>query len=291
MKTISLIDAKLSRAGLLALFCLFMLSACSERINLQTGLADSDANEIVALLNRSGIDAKKQLSKEGVALTVKEADISRATEAMLNAGLPRRKLSNLGTIFKKEGMISTPLEERVRYIHGLSSELETTLQQFDNVISARVHVVLPERIAPGEPIQPSSAAVFVKYQVPFDVDAAIPRMRNLVASSIPGLANETGKSKVSVVLVPVESSHNMIEWVAVGPFQVQADTANSLRATLWGLCLLALMSLGCAIAAILANKPQALNWFKQGVEKMSAFNPLDYQAKSKKEESKDNPAI
>lgn len=124
-----------------------VLSACSKMVPLQTDLKDAEANEMVLVLTRNGIDVHKQRDKEGVTLTVKEDDLSRASAALNAAGLPKRSLANLGEVFKKQGMISSPLEERVRYIHGLSEELGFTLQQFDRVISARVHVVLPERIA------------------------------------------------------------------------------------------------------------------------------------------------
>ncbi|EGF33689.1 Type III secretory pathway, lipoprotein EscJ [Oxalobacteraceae bacterium IMCC9480] len=212
--------------------------------NLQTNLQDADANEIVALLRHNGIEAKKVTAKEGITLTVHEADVPRATDIMRAAGLPKRSLANLGTVFKKEGMISTPLEERVRYIHALSEELEFTLQQFDHVVSARVHVVLPERIAPGEPIQPSSAAVFVKYTEPFDEDTNIPRITNLVASSIPGLSGIEGRSKVSVVLAPAGAAPKGVQWETVGPFMIQSESASGL---MWTLGLLILMSLaGCA---------------------------------------------
>jgi type III secretion protein J len=220
-----------------------LLSACSKTVDLQTGLTNSDANEIVSLLNRNGIEAQKRIGKDGVALVVPEADISRATEAMQAAGLPRRNLSNLGQMFKKDGMISTPLEERVRYIYGLSSELEFTLQQFDHVVGARVHVVLPERIAPGEPIQPSSAAVFIKYRGQVDEDIMIPRIRNLVAGSIPGLVGEDGKSKISVVLVGAEAVAPTVEWTTVGPFRVQRDSAGTLSACLIGLAIFGPLSL------------------------------------------------
>lgn len=227
-------------AGLLA--CLVLLSACSKMVNLQASLSDADANEIVLVLNRKGIGVEKQKNKEGVTLIVKEADLSRATETMNEAGLPRRSLSNLGEVFKKQGMISTPMEERIRYIHGLSEELESTLQQFDNVVSARVHVVLPERIAPGEPIQPSSAAVFVKYRQPLDEDAVMPRIRKLVASSIPGLSGEEGRHKVSVVMMPGEAPTAGIEWTTLGPFLVAASSARGLMLTL---LVLSLLALGC----------------------------------------------
>ena len=220
---------------------LALLAACSKTVTLQAGLTDADANEIVLVLNRQGIEVDKQKNKEGVSLLVKEGDLSRATETMNAAGLPRRSLSNLGEVFKKQGMISSPMEERVRYIHGLSAELESTMLQFDNVVIARVHVVLPERIAPGEPIQPSSAAVFIKYRPPLDEDAVMPRVRRLVASSIPGLAGEDGRSKVSVVMTPGEPPVPGIAWTMLGPFRVAADSAGGLR---WFISLLFLAALG-----------------------------------------------
>lgn len=236
------------------------LAACSERVDLQSGLKDAEANEIINVLNRQGIDASKRPTKEGVAIVVERLDISRATDALQAAGLPRRSLSNLGQVFKKEGMISTPLEERVRYIYGLSEELQYTLQQFDNVISARVHVVLPERIAPGEPIQPSSAAVFIKYHLPFDEDTAMPRIRHLVASSIPGLSGEEGLAKVSVVLVPSEVTAAPVEWKNIGPFSVQKQSANLLMTVLLGMALLTVLSLIAVLFMAMKHDTKLRAW-------------------------------
>ncbi|NRR30400.1 type III secretion inner membrane ring lipoprotein SctJ [Oxalobacteraceae bacterium] len=242
--------ARLGAGCLLALLC-----ACSRLIDLQSGLNDIDANEIVTLLNRHGIEAHKRAGKEGIVLAVRDGEIARASEAMRAAGLPRRALSDLGTIFKKQGMISTPLEERVRYIHGLSAELESTLLQFDHVVAARVHVVLPERIAPGEPIQPSSAAVFVKYVAPLDEDSAVPRIRNLVASSIPGLGGDEGRRKVTVVLSASELSVPAVEWTTVGPFRVMADSATALSGTLLALLVLAAGGAGWVLLGMARRHP------------------------------------
>jgi type III secretion protein J len=238
------------------LLVLLLLSACTKLVILQAGLSDADANEIALVLNRKGIEVDKQKGKETVSLMVKDADLSRATEAMNAAGLPRRTLSNLGEVFKKQGMISSPMEERVRYIHGLSAELESTMLQFDNVVAARVHVVLPERIAPGEPIQPSSAAVFIKYRPPMDEDAVMPRVRRLVASSIPGLSGDDVRAKVSVVMVPGERPTPGIEWTKLGPFTVAVSSATGLRLTLTLLFLTALGACGYIVFQAALRSPR-----------------------------------
>ncbi|PFH10296.1 type III secretion protein J [Collimonas sp. PA-H2] len=258
-----------SGARFLALLLMLGMCACSEKVSLQSGLNDADANEIVMLLNRQGMDAQKLSGKAGVTVMIKDGDISRATAAMQAAGLPKRSLAQLGDVFKKEGMISTPLEERIRYIHGLSQELEYTLQQFDNVVTARVHVVLPERVAPGEPIQPSSAAVFIKHREPFDEDMLLPRIRNLVASSIPGLSGEDGRAKVSVVLIPAEPAAAGVEWQMVGPFQVVADSAPALRNLIAGLASLALLSLLLVLALLLLRKRKIANWIVARMPKLA----------------------
>jgi type III secretion protein J len=232
---------------LLILVIAALLAGCAKSVTLQATLQDTDANEIVLALTAAGIVVAKHQDKTGVSLQVAEADIPRATAVMQAAGLPRRNRSNLGEVFKKQGMISSPMEERVRYLHGLSEELESTLQQFDNVVAARVHVVLPERIAPGEPIQPSSAAVFLKYRMPLDEDALTPRVRRLVASSIPGLVGEDGRNKVTVVMTPAEAPPRAVEWTMVGPFKIGAESATALWSTLCGMGALIVVGLGYAV--------------------------------------------
>jgi len=240
---------------LLPLILAVLLAGCGKNVTLQAALQDTDANEIVLALTGAGIVVNKHQDKTGVSLQVAEADIPRATAVMQAAGLPRRNRSNLGEVFKKQGMISSPMEERIRYLHGLSEELEATLQQFDNVVSARVHVVLPERIAPGEPIQPSSAAVFIKYRMPMDEDAITPRVRRLVASSIPGLVGEDGRSKVTVVMTPAEAPPRAVEWTMVGPFKIEAESATPLLSTLLGMAALIVAGLGYAAFNVARRHP------------------------------------
>jgi type III secretion protein J len=182
-----------------------ILSACSKQIELYKDLNEQEANEIIAALDHKKIDAKKMPGKAGVvSVVIPEKDISTAVRWLEHKGLPRPRRGNLGDIFRKEGVISTPLEERARYIHALSQELETTISHMRGVVFARVHVVLPERVAPGEPLQAASASVFIQHEKNIDPDVLIPSIQKLVGASLPGMAGEDSR-KVVVVLLPVET--------------------------------------------------------------------------------------
>ncbi|BAP46084.1 type III secretion inner membrane ring lipoprotein SctJ [Pseudomonas sp. 21LCFQ02] len=208
---------------LLALLSVVLaLAGCGDRMELHRDLTEQDANEIMAELADKNISAYKRLDKSSVSVLVAAQDISRAVRALEAVGLPRRSRSSLGEVFRKEGVISSPLEERARYIYALSQELEQTLSQIDGVVVARVHVVLPERIAPGEPVQPASAAVFIKHRDGMEPDSVLPRIRRMVASSIPGMAGADDK-KLAVVFVPSQEYRQTVERVSLGPFELTRE--------------------------------------------------------------------
>ena len=205
------------------LFFITMLSmaGCGEHVELHRELSEQEANEVIAELANKQINAQKIPAKSGVSVRIRASDISRAVNVLEAAGLPRAQRTNLGDIFRKEGVISTPLEERARYIYALSQELEATLSKIDGVIVARVHVVLPERVAPGEPVQPASASVFIKHDTKLDPDSIQARVRRLVASSIPGMASaiET-PNKITTVFVPSTAYLEKQSLVFLGPFLI-----------------------------------------------------------------------
>ncbi|RKP47025.1 EscJ/YscJ/HrcJ family type III secretion inner membrane ring protein [Trinickia fusca] len=183
------------------LIVVLSLAGCGKRVELRTGISETDANEIVAALADVGIRSEKEVTKDGYSVNVGEQDMSASVKVLESAGLPRDPHAQMGDIFKKDGMISSPLEERSRYLFALSQELERTLCQIDGVLVARVHIVLPERIAPGDPVQPSSAAVFIKYRPDVDIETHEFAIRSLVAASIPGLSANDPK-QIAVVFVP-----------------------------------------------------------------------------------------
>jgi type III secretion protein J len=216
--------------------CTVLLSGCGQQTDLFSGLSEQDANDVIAALAEQSIEAHKRTEKTGAVVAVEGGQINRAVRVLDAAGLPRRARTSLGEIFKKEGVISTPLEERARYIYALSQELEATLSQIDGVVVARVHVVLPERVAPGEPVQPASAAVFIKHNASLDPDSVRGRIQQMVASSIPGMVSggaTPDSRKFSIVFVPAAEFHDSQQWVSFGPFRIDSEQIGFWKRMVW----------------------------------------------------------
>lgn len=210
---------------ILLLVALVALQACSNSNTvLFNALTQEEGNEIYSLLLQVGIPAEKGNNKEGTYIAVPKAMSSEALRILQSKGLPKDKRSSIGQVFKKDGMISSPLEEKARYLYALSQELEQTLMRMDGVLAARVHIVLPEKSNPGEPLSPSSAAVFVKYDPRTSLPAYIPRIRELVFKSIPGILGDQHTS-VSVAAVPAENlQENCLPLLWYGPMAIHPDS-------------------------------------------------------------------
>jgi type III secretion protein J len=178
------------------------LYGCSSRVELFSGITENEANDALAILINAGIPSTKIPGKEGlVNIDVDQGDVARAITTLRTEGLPREKYAKMGEVFRKEGLISSPLEERARYLWALSQELSATIAQIDGVVKSRVHVVLPERSAGGDAAMPSSAAVFIKHKPGYNLEEVTLQIKRLVSNSIPGL----NADRVSVVLVPAMS--------------------------------------------------------------------------------------
>ena len=183
------------------LLALLLLGGCGTQ-EVYGKLSESSANEMVAVLSQSGIQAAKVAGeKEHWSVTVSPDDFARAVETLRAQGLPHETYDSLGTVFKKEGFTSTPLEERARLIYGLSQELSRTISEIDGVVQARVHLTMPEADPLSREAKPSAASVFVKYRSGFDLRSQTAAIKSLVTNGIDGLTYD----RVSVVMVPAQS--------------------------------------------------------------------------------------
>ena len=187
---------------LTAIALLVLLTGC--KTELYSNLAENDANAMLSILLNNKVTAEKTFDKKAATyfLHVEESQIPQAVQLLKEQGYPKEKIATVGELFKKEGLISSPLEERARFIFALSQRVQETLSQIDGVLVARVHVVLPENNPIDTEIKPSSASVFIKYNPAFRLEDMKSDIKLIVEKSIEGLTYD----KVSVVMVPAQFS-------------------------------------------------------------------------------------
>ncbi|MCC8189014.1 MAG: type III secretion inner membrane ring lipoprotein SctJ [Planctomycetes bacterium] len=197
------------------------------QVQLHGELQESEANLVLAALLDAGLTAEKRAGDEGTfAVFVEENEFAAAVRILDAKGLPGRRYDDLGNVFGKVAMFSTPMEERARYLHAMQEELAQTIAQIDGVLSARVHLVLPEQDQLGRSLQTPSAAVFVRH---VDDDRHAPvlhrlEIRRLVAAGIPNLDED--RIVVSFFPADVESSAlpHAVPWKQVLGLRVAAES-------------------------------------------------------------------
>jgi type III secretion protein J len=197
--------ARLVRVAALSL-CAVTLAAC--KVDLYTSLDQRQANEMVAILLQHGIAAERASGKNGrISVTVEESRFAEAISILDASGLPKQEFATLGDVFKKDGLISSPVQERAQMIFALSQELARTVSDIDGVLSARVHLVLPENDPLRQQLLPSSASVFIRHRAGMSIGELVPQVKMLVANGVAGLSYD----KVSVILVPAQPQTAEVE--------------------------------------------------------------------------------
>jgi type III secretion protein J len=175
-----------------------LLGAC--QTELYQGLNQRDANEMIAVLARAGIEAKReQVDPTTYRIMVGEDALPAAVEALKRVGLPRETYQSLGEIFPGDGLIVSPYEQRIRTMHALNQEIARTITSISGVMSARIHIVLPDLDLRGLPMNKPSASVLVHHAPHLDISELSTRVRLLVANAVQGM----NFRDVSVAFFPV----------------------------------------------------------------------------------------
>ena len=234
---LSSVSSRLRRPLILAAAAaVLVLGGCKSEV--YQGLTEHQANAMMSVLLKNGIDTEKTSTKNGFTLSVDNDKIVQTLELMRENNLPQSDYENMGQIFAAKGMISSATEEQARMTYALSQELSETLAQIDGVLTSRVHVVLgTQDLGTGKSVEPS-AAVFLRHTPSSQAPHLISRVRELAANAVPGLKQEN----VSVMLVPVRDTITV-------PMLQETETASQKKAQMFlfgaiGLFIVSLLGLG-----------------------------------------------
>src|SRR5262245_8295740 len=156
----------------LVILSLFLLAGCLKQ-ELQSGLNETEAQEIIVLLKNHGLEAVRQMSaaeNQAPTWTVSvkggSQNLFLAWRILQENGLPREKSTGLKDVFTNSSLIPTASEEKARLMVGLAGDIRQTLDSVNGVVDARVHIVLPENspLIEKSEWKPTTASVLVKYQ-------------------------------------------------------------------------------------------------------------------------------
>ncbi|MEM7475301.1 MAG: type III secretion inner membrane ring lipoprotein SctJ [Planctomycetota bacterium] len=158
------------------------------KVELYSNLPEKDANEMMAILMQSGVSCAKAPGEEGTwNLKVAESDFAGSVATLSQAGYPRQSFENLGQVFQKSGLISSPLEEKNRLRHALQQELCNTLSRISGVKTVDVHIDVPDVNPFGDTSKPPSAAVSITHAPTADLQPRLLDIQEIVVATVEGL--------------------------------------------------------------------------------------------------------
>ncbi len=175
-------------ALLVAILSLVFLGKDQEYGVLFSNLSEKDAAAIVNRLKEENIPYK--ITDEGSTISIPKKLIYEKRLLFASEGLPQSGIIGY-EIFDKNNIGLTEFVQKLNYKRALEGELARTIQSFEEIIKARVHIMVPEPTLFIEDEKPATASVVLnlvpgKRLRPEQVEG----IANLVAASVEGLEPE-----------------------------------------------------------------------------------------------------
>jgi flagellar M-ring protein FliF len=153
---------------------------------LYSGLDPAEAGRIGQRLEELKVPFENR--GDGSTIMVPASQVGRVRMDLAASGLPRQAGSGYELLDTQSPMSMTSFMQRVQRLRALEGELARTIATLDEVKSARVHIVLPERESFARDTPKPTASVAVTMFGPMRL---APRqamaIRLLIAGAVPGL--------------------------------------------------------------------------------------------------------
>lgn len=236
--------------------CCLTLAGCKEVLFSELG--ETEANEMVAVLAAAGVEASRARDKDNVYSISVEADsVATATTLLRQQGYPRPKFETLGDVFGAEGIVGTPFEQHVRYIHAMNEELSRTVTAISGVQSARVFITAPPKDRYAREAPPASASITINYEADFDAEASVSKIKTVVAHSVPNLDYDdvavalfSGSGPAVQVSKPAQTQDRVVEAGVLPSVKMTPSDQD----TSWLLPLIGTLSIALAVLMLLLRR-------------------------------------
>jgi flagellar M-ring protein FliF len=174
-------------AGLVLFFIFVSMRMSTPSMKtLYTDLASNDSAAMATKLDEAKITY--DVSPDGTKISVPENEVGKARMLLAQDGLPNGGSMGYEIFDKQSGFGTTNFVQNINNVRALEGELARTIGSLQQIRSARVQLVLPERELFSRDSQPASASVFVTVRAGARLEKEqILAIQSLVASAVPEL--------------------------------------------------------------------------------------------------------
>ena len=182
-------------AGVAIAGLLFIIGLSNEKQFgvLFNNLSEKDASAILTRLKEDGTDYK--IENEGATLLVPQRLVYEKRLLFAAEGMPQS--GSVGyEIFDKNNIGLTDFVQKINFKRALEGELARTIQSVEEVVSARVHIMLPESSLFVEDEKAATASIVINLAPGRTLkQSQVDGIANIVAGSVEGLE----MSKVTIL--------------------------------------------------------------------------------------------
>ncbi len=169
-------------------------------------LSPEDAGSVVNALQERGVPYR--LTESGTTVLVPQNEVFETRIALATAGMPTGGVVGF-EIFNATRLGETEADRNLRYQRALQGELTRTVRQMDEIMDARIHIVLPKRSLFIQESQASTATVLLQIKPGVKLTKGqVHAIANLVSTSVEGLTPEN--------VTIVDTRGNVLNAPAVG---------------------------------------------------------------------------
>jgi flagellar M-ring protein FliF len=168
------------------LIALFMNTSTKEQAVLFSGLDNNDAGKIIENLKTNLISY--ELRDNGSTILVNKDIVMDTRLTLASEGLPETSVVGY-ELFDKTNLGMSEFVQKLNYRRALEGELSKTISSIDEVVKARVHIVIPDNALFSQDQKNPTASVTLQLKSGRNMNQKIVEgIQTLVASSVEGMS-------------------------------------------------------------------------------------------------------